>query len=547
MYSRFYRWAMDRLNENGIIAFITNRSFIDSRTFDGFRRVIQREFDHAYIIDTRSDVRANPRIAGTTHNVFGIQTGVAIMFLVRTKEKEIQDHNCRIEYTTMEDVWRKEEKLEWLRNHKLENIPFTHINPDKNANWLNLSDNDWESLLPVVVKGKKNAIFSAYSIGSNTARDEWAYDFTEKNLHSKIRYLMNTYNQLLLTEASYENDKSIKWTRGLKQKFDKKTKIIFDSNKVTRAFYRPFAKQFLYHSGDIVEMPSLLPKMTIQKNLFIIFSGSSHTKPFQAYLVDNVFSFDFLEKTTGIPLFVFDKDGNSVDNITEWGLQQFIVHYKNKNIAKEDIFLYTYAVLHHPAYRKKYELNLKREFPRLPFYEDLFKWVDWGKALMDLHINYETAKPYDLKLHQHEQKVAAKKQKEIFTKAEEPEALYARQPKVKTKLKADKQAGIIELDELSFLTGVPKEAWDYKLGNRSALEWILDQYKEKKPKDPTIAEKFNTYRFADYKDKVIDLLKRVCTVSVETMKIVKAMPEKIGEIGNIGGVKDHLIVNTLKF
>ncbi len=143
---------------------------------------------------------------------------------------------------------------------------------------------------------------------------------------------------------------------------------------------------------------------------------------------------------------------------------------------------------------------------------------------MDLHINYETAKPFDLKLHQHEQKAVAKKSKELFTKAEEPEVLYARQPKVKAKLKADKQAGIIELDELSFLTGVPKEAWDYKLGNRSALEWILDQYKEKKPSDPTIAEKFNTYRFADYKDKVIDLLKRVCTVSVETMKIVNSMP-----------------------
>lgn len=168
-------------------------------------------------------------------------------------------------------------------------------------------------------------------------------------------------------------------------------------------------------------------------------------------------------------------------------------------------------------------MNLKREFPRIPFYDDFFQWRDWGKQLMDLHINYETVQPYNLTQHNYETKTETKKQKEIFSKAEEPEVLYARQPKLKVKLKVDKASGIIEIDELTFLRGVPKEAWEYKLGNRSALEWILDQYKEKKPTDPTIAEKFNTYKFADYKEKVIDLLKRVCTVSVETMKIVREM------------------------
>ncbi len=159
-----------------------------------------------------------------------------------------------------------------------------------------------------------------------------------------------------------------------------------------------------------------------------------------------------------------------------------------------------YAVLHNPAYRKKYELNLKREFPRIPFYEDFKQWAAWGKTLMDLHINYETVEPYNLK--------------EITTDTKE---------NPKAKLKADKESGTIILDENTTLTGIPKEAWTYKLGNRSALEWILDQYKESKPKDPTIAEKFNTYKFADYKTQVIDLLKRVCTVSVETMKIIEQM------------------------
>jgi predicted helicase len=180
---------------------------------------------------------------------------------------------------------------------------------------------------------------------------------------------------------------------------------------------------------------------------------------------------------------------------------------------------------------KNTSLILKREFPSaLPFYENFRQWADWGKALMELHINYEQVEPYKLEIIESGTKAESKRQKEFFSMVKEPETLYGYKPSVKAKLRADKETGIIEIDELTFLKGVPKSAWDYKLGNRSALEWVLDQYKEKKPSDPTIAEKFNTYRFADYKDHVIDLLKRVCTVSVETVKIVESMGK--GKIDN---------------
>ena len=181
---------------------------------------------------------------------------------------------------------------------------------------------------------------------------------------------------------------------------------------------------------------------------------------------------------------------------------QFQTHYKNFAIAKEDIFHYTYAVLHNPEYRQKYEINLKREFPRLPFYDDFYQWVNWGMLLIDLHINYENVTPYQLK--------------RIDIPLEKPRS-------AKVKLKADKTKGKIIIDDITTLEGVPKEAWEYRLGNRSALEWILDQYKEKKIKDATIAAKFNNYHFADYKEQVIDLLLRVCTVSVKTMEIIQAM------------------------
>jgi len=203
------------------------------------------------------------------------------------------------------------------------------------------------------------------------------------------------------------------------------------------------------------------------------------------------------------PLYRYTADGERMDNITDWALEQFQKHYKDKAISKENIFHYVYAVLHHPAYRAKYEINLKREFPRIPFYDDFGKWAAWGKQLMDLHLNYESAKPYRL--------IREDKDSETIRKAIEP------------RLMARKENGVIEMDTLTTLKGVPAEAWEYRLGTYSALEWILERYKERKPKDPTIREKFNTYKFADYKERVIDLLGRVCTVSVETMKIIGQM------------------------
>jgi len=512
MYARFYRWAFDRLEDNGIIAFVTNRSFIESRTFDGFRKIIQQEFEAAYIIDTLSDVRANPKIAGTTHNIFGIQTGVAIMFLVKKEDRE--NETCKIHYAALDDFWRKEQKLQWLSQNQMRKISFEIIRPDKKNNWLNIPDNDFDGLLPLCKKNVKfgkceEALFELYSLGVVTARDEWVYDNDAKALSKKVRHLIDIYNENLVLHKGTDKsrikdviDYSIKWSRAVKNDLAKGKKYKFNKNSIIESLYRPFVKKKLYFNKELNEMRYRLPQLFNNENLAIAFSGTSASKPFSSLITNIPYCYDFLEKTQCLPLYGYDKTGNRIENITDWGLEQFIKQYKDKTITKQDVFHYVYAVLHNPAYRKKYELNLKREFPRIPYYDDFYKWAAWGKQLMDLHINYETAKPYQLQI------TNCELQAGVTTKP---------------KLKADKLAGIIILDEQTELHGIPAEAWDYKLGNRSALEWILDQYQEKKPKDPTIAEKFNTYRFADYKEQVIDLIKRVCTVSVETMKIIGAM------------------------
>jgi predicted helicase len=197
----------------------------------------------------------------------------------------------------------------------------------------------------------------------------------------------------------------------------------------------------------------------------------------------------------------------SLDNITEWAVAQFHSHYGEKSsITKDDIFAYVYGVLHDALYHETYAVNLKREFPRIPFYEGFRRWRDWGQTLLDLHIGYETVERFLLTR-------TDVLDKRARVTGQMPKAI----------LKADRENGIVVLDAETQLAGVPGEAWNYQLGNRSALEWVLDHHKERSPKDPIIREKFNTYRFTDYKERVINMLTRVTTVSVRTVEIVQAM------------------------
>ncbi len=541
MYSRFFRWSMDRINHEGVIAFISNSSFISADGFDGFRKIISDEFSDCYIIDLAGDLRNDKE-----GNIFGITIGVCISFLIKSKAS---DTTCIINYLKVPSA-KKNEKLEWLKTNKIEKLTFERIFPTKKNQWLEIANNDFEEFIPIVAKSKKEiSVISEYSNGLSTNRDEWVYDFNSEMLNKKINFFFNEYNEEvdrwsnfkktnnyhdIKNEANPVVDKFtserniIKWSSRLKRdKLRKSKKGIFEISCIRKCLYRPFVKQYLYFGYIPIDLRGsfndFYPNPDTENITISISSGarvklsalaSNTIADLNMFMPAPVFSFS---------LYRYNEVGDRIENITDWGIELFKNYYHDKAISEKNIFYYAYAILNNPAYRKKYEVNLKREFPRLPFYEDFRKWAAWGKALMDLHINYETVAPWPLERHDFDVKAEAKRQKEMFSVAQETEEMYTRQPKVKVKLKADKAAGIIEIDELTFLRAVPKEAWEYKLGNRTAIEWVLDQYKEKKPKDPTIAEKFNTYKFADYKEQVIDLLERVCTVSVETVKIIKEM------------------------
>lgn len=521
MYSRFYRWAADRLEDDGIVAFITNRSFIDSRTFDGFREVITDEFSHIYLMDLGGDVRANPKLSGTTNNVFGIQTGVAIAFLVKTGIKKGKDKpTAKIRYARRPEMERADDKLSFLGTSKLENLEMKTIIPSKRGNWVNQVENEWDDLIPIASKAEKKgtkgskdrAIFQLFSLGLASNRDDWATDRSQDSLTAKLRYFQEIYETHLppKTLEFKDFDKSIKWTTRLVTQA-KRGDEYPKNDAITSFYYRPFTKRFLAYNDLLIHrhyaQRSFFPKVPFGENMTIGIYSLSSDKPLAALATNKLQDLGFLKQGNGgtfsLSRHRFTDEGTRTDNITDWSLRKFRERF-GKAVTKDDIFHYCYGVLHDPIYRKTYAINLKREFPRIPFYPDFKQWRDWGAALMKLHIGYENMPPLPLSRHD----IASKRAKGSAPK-----------PILKSVLKE----GQIKLDADTTLSGVPVEAWDYRLGNRSAIDWVLDQHKEKKPKDPTIREKFNTYRFADYKDHVIDLLGRVAKVSVETVKITDAM------------------------
>lgn len=280
--------------------------------------------------------------------------------------------------------------------------------------------------------------------------------------------------------------------------------------------YRPFDKQFLFFAPPLIEMlnqtRAIFGLAGTRKTDRIAVTDPTSQKPFMTMAGDIPFDMHLVGPAagaSGLPRYRYDAEGERVDNITDWELQQFLKAFgkkpNNRPLTKDAIFRYVYAVLHDPIYRETYARNLKRDLPRIPLHSDFWLWSDWGEELWSLHLDYEKVEPWPL--------ITA------ITSGKPKDASIA----PRTILKADRSKGIIVVDSETTLSGVPSEAWDYTPGGRSGIDWILEQYKERTPKDPILAASHNTYRFAEYKDKVVALLMRITRVSVETVSIVEKM------------------------
>jgi predicted helicase len=367
--------------------------------------------------------------------------------------------------------------------------------------------------------GPVKAVFRLSSTGLKTQRDDWLWAADVKELSKRVNFLIQQYDSVRHNKLKQETSE-IKWDAELDRHLKNNTSFCFDNEFIQIAKFRPFVERFLYRDYRLIGRPYrtqfFYPKD--EQNHTIAICGMANEHDFAAQATSRLFDKGLLKtgngNTFGVARYRYTKSGERVDNVTDWAVQQFCGHYgalaDGNAIGKDDIFAYVYAALHDPVWRETYAADLRRSFPRIPFHAEFVKWRDWGQRLLDLHIGYEQVEPWGL------QRVDVPTDP---SRKREGSSVSA----VKLKLKSDPDNGAILVDSLTTLKGVPRAAWDYRLGNRSAIDWVLDQHKEKTPRDPTVAAKFNTYRFAEHKDKMIDLLDRVVRVSVETVAITDAM------------------------
>ena len=528
-YVKAILWASKRIGAEGVVAFVTNNGFLDGIAFDGMRKHLAQDFDAIYILDLGGNVRQNPKLSGTTHNVFGIQVGVSINFFVKRDAIKTDLKPPEIFYARADEFWRKEEKYHYLNSKKhYQNVDWQRITPDSRYTWLTEGLHaEFDTFIPMGTKEAKAAksevedvIFKTYSNGVKTNRDTWTYNFNRNILTENTQRTMEFYNTqvmkwLVTPEKSIVNidnfvaydDSIISWSRDLKAKLKRGTIAEYAEHKVRTSLYRPFTKSNLYFDrtmNDVVYVfPSIFPTTETEvENRVICVSGVGSNKSFQSLMVNVIPDLHLTGDSQCFPFYTYDENGtNRQENITDWALAESRTYYNDDTITKWDIFHYNYGLLHHPDYREKYQANLKRDLPHIPFAEDFWGFANAGAQVADLHVTYESAPKYD--------------------GLQEMETPGMRVDWRVEKMSLSKDKTQLKYNDYLTLDGIPAETYNYRLGNRSALEWVVDQYRIKTDKRSGIVNDPNR---TDQPRYIVDLIGRVITVSLKTVEIVKNLP-----------------------
>lgn len=530
-YVKFYRWAIDRLQgRDGIVCFISNNSFVENLAFDGMRLHLFREFSRIYHLDLHGNVRKNPKLSGTSHNVFGIQVGVGITVAIRRSNHKVR----RLQYHRVPEDWRKELKYDYLvRAQNISGVKWKLLKPNNLNSWLQIGHSSiFSNFVPLGFKESKASkvpesatIFKIYGRGVATCRDDVVYDYQRDVIEPRVRQFIEDYNSEVERYQRYIKTKSgdkpktdgfvnydkIKWSRDLKLDLERGKIAEFNDEKIRFSIYRPFNKRYLFFdrilNEEVYILPKIYPNLNAEwSNPVICTSGIGSTRPFQILIAPIIPCLDLLEKTQCFPYYTYNEDGTGKrENITDWALKRFREQYKDNKISKWDIFYYIYGILHHPGYRAKYAENLRRELPRIPFAPDFDSFAKAGERLAKWHLEYEKIEPYELKF------------------MESKDVPYSTQVEDKMRLSKDKKSLVV--NRSLTLAGIPAECFEYRLGNRSALEWVIDQYQVKVDKRSGIKSDPNRLDDPDY---IVRLVGQVIRVSLETVKIVKALPKDFG-------------------
>ncbi len=528
-YVKAIRWASDRIGEEGVVAFVTNNGFLDGIAFDGMRKHLAQDFTKIYHINLKGNARTSgERRREEGGNIFDnqIRVGVGISFFIKKSEETSESADVWI--YSVDDYLKAREKQQLLIDFaNYIDVPMKKMSIDTKYTWLTEGlHSEFETFVPIGTKKAKaqkgatnDVIFKTYCRGVTTNRDAWVYNFNRNTLSENVQRMIEYYRLQALRWEHREDRQAkiidfvesdltkIKWDRELRQHLQRGRPAEYTKDKVRTAFYRPFTKSNLFFdrilNNCVYLFPTIFPKPSTESdNRVICVSGIGSNKPFHALIANMIPSLDFLEKTQCFPFYTYGEDGtNRQENITDWVLSEFRTHYSDDTITKWDIFHYNYGLLHHPTYREKYEMNLKRDLPHIPFAKDFWGFANAGAELADLHVNYESVPKYD-KL-----------------RSVETPGLPIDWRVEKMRLSKDKTQ--LKYNEFLTLDGIPAEAYEYRLGNRSALEWVVDQYRVKTDKRSGIVNDPNR---ADQPRYIVDLVGRVITVSLKTVEIVKDLP-----------------------
>lgn len=544
-YIKAYRWATDRLSpeDGGVIAFISNGTWIDGNSHDGFRASFEKEFDKIYVFNLRGNARTSGELRKREGDgIFGMgsRTPIAITLLVRYPEDRRSD-KCQIFYHDIGDYLSREEKLRKITQaQSYRGLDWTQITPNEKHDWINQRDGLFDSLLSLAPEKKFDAkaksVFFIYAIGVATNRDAWVTGFSKEQITANMQAMIAFYNQQIEKEEVSNDKTKISWTVNLTKDWSKGKKHDFDGTAFVRSTYRPFCKQQLYYHHPFIERPGIWNKLfpTPQhKNLVICVSGVGGSKDFSTLIADMIPDLQVLSNGQCFPLYWYEENKGEQavslfgttneerwtqrDGITDWCLQEVRSRFAGaKSITKEDIFYYVYGLLHSPDYRERFADDLRKALPRIPIVEraeEFFAFSKAGRRLAQLHLHYED--------YAHKAEGVEVDERD-YTAADEF-AYYAvekmRFPK------KDERHTIIYNGHIT-LHNIPAEAYDYVVNGKSAIEWVMERYAVTIHKDSGIKNDPNLWAREQGKPRyILDLLLSIIHVSVETQRIVAELPK----------------------
>jgi predicted helicase len=526
-YVKFLRWATDRLGSRpGVVCLVSNNGFLRGSSFDGLRRHLRRDFNLIYHFDFKGNARtAGERRRQEGGNIFNdqIRAGIGISILIRSAEVSAS----RIRYHAVGDYWRAARKAQYVASFaSAERVPWALLTPDDREDWLTPQHaGEFGALVSLGTKeGKrsstapKSVIFEKYSSGVKTNCDSYVYSFSREALARRAEGMVEDFNAELdrwkrkgspdgIDGFLNVDPRKHKWIRNTKRTLARGSHLVFVDDNLRIGAYRPFDRRYYFFhrafNEDTYQFPRFLPtRQSETENVLILAPGPGNRKGFGAFAVRSVPSLDFaFEKIQCFPFYVYDEDGtNRRENITDWALEQFRTHYSDPAISKWSIFDYVYGILHHPGYRTKFADNLKRELPRIPFAPDFAAFQRAGQELIRLHLDYEKLEPWKLQW------------------IETPGVPLSYRVE---KMRLSKDKTTLTVNESLSLGAIPPEVFEYRLGNRSALDWVIDQYQVYEDKRSGIKSDPNREDDPEY---IVRLIGQVVRVSVESVKIVKGLP-----------------------